>query len=153
VHYFRDEATTWWELLNQKKCSNLPDEEFEKLLLDRWSHARKQDKEKHVGLFPTGISLLQVHGLIQEEKIIVSINPSASIILSMLILQKKLQVPTKQIEHTQVDDKDVQIYKDLKLSMDKYVFHSDFYASDMNNMDVVLGYPWMKLVGTININV
>ena len=37
--------------------------------------------------------------------------------------------------------------------MDKYVFHSDFYASDMNNMDVVLGYPWMKLVGTININV
>ena len=64
VQNFRDEATTWWELLNQKKCYNLPDEEFEKLLLDTWSHARKQDKEKHVGLFSAGISLLQVHGLI-----------------------------------------------------------------------------------------
>ena len=37
--------------------------------------------------------------------------------------------------------------------MDKYVFHGDFYASDMDNMDVVLGYPWMESMGTININV
>lgn len=27
---FEDEAATWWGLLNQKKCFNLPDEEFEK---------------------------------------------------------------------------------------------------------------------------
>ena len=106
-----------------------------------------------MGLFPTGISLLQVHGLIQKEKIIVSINPSCKQNLINVNLAKKLQVPAKQIENTQVDDEDVQIYKDLKLSMDKYVFHGDFYASDMDNMDVVLGYPWMKLVGTININV
>ena len=138
---------------NQKKCSNLPDEEFEKLLLDRWSHAREQDKEKHMGLLPTSISLLQVHGLIQKEKIIVSINPSCKQNLISVNLAKKLQVPAKHIENTQVDDKDVQIYKDLKLSMDKYVFHGDFYASDMNNTDVVLGYPWMELVDTININV
>ena len=52
-----------------------------------------------------------------------------------------------------MDDKDVQIYKDLKLFMDKYVFHGDFYASNMDNLDVVLGYPWMESVGTININV
>lgn len=37
--------------------------------------------------------------------------------------------------------------------MDKNVLHSDFYASDMANVDVVLGYPWTKYVGTININV
>ena len=37
--------------------------------------------------------------------------------------------------------------------MDKYVLHGDFYTSDMDNMDVVLGYPWMESVGTININV
>ena len=37
--------------------------------------------------------------------------------------------------------------------MDKYVLHCDFYTSDMDNMDVVLGYPWMESVGTININV
>jgi len=57
VQLLRDDAATWWGLLNQKKCYNLPDEEFEKFLLDRWSHTRKQDKEKHMGLFPTGMSL------------------------------------------------------------------------------------------------
>jgi len=150
---FKDEAATWWGLLNQKKCLNLPDEELEQLLLDRWSHVRKQDKEKHVGLFPTGISLLQVHGLIQKEKIVVSINPSCKHNFISVNLEKKLQVPAKQIEHTQVDNEDVQVYKDLKISMDKYVLHGDFYASEMDNMDVVLGYPWMESMGTININV
>ena len=61
---FKDEAATWWELLKKKKLYNLLDEEFENLLLDRWSHVRKQDNWKHVGLFPTGIFLLQVHGLL-----------------------------------------------------------------------------------------
>jgi len=37
--------------------------------------------------------------------------------------------------------------------MDKYVLHGDFYTSDMDNMDVVLGYPWMELVSIVNINV
>ena len=54
---------------------------------------------------------------------------------------------------TQVEDEDIQVYKDLKISMDKYVLHGDFYTSEMDNMDVVLGYPWMESVGTININV
>ena len=91
--------------------------------------------------------------MIQKEKIIVSINPNGKHNFINVKLAKKLQVPAKHIENTQVDDKDVQIYKDLKLSMDKYVFHGDFYASDMDNIDVVLGYPWMESVGTININV
>jgi len=153
VEQFRDEAAIWWGLLNQKKCSSLPDEEFEKLLLDRWSHARKQDKEKHVGIFPTVISLLQVHGLIQKEKTIMFINLSCKQNLINVNLAKKLQVPAKHIENTQVDHEDVQIYKDLKISMDKYVLHGDFYTSEMDNMDVVLGYPWMEYTGTININV
>jgi len=58
VAHFSDEAAPWWELLNKNKFYNLSYEEFEKLLLDRWSHARKQDNETHVGLFPTSISLL-----------------------------------------------------------------------------------------------
>jgi len=37
--------------------------------------------------------------------------------------------------------------------MEKYVLHSEFYASNMANVDVVFGYPWMKSIGTININV
>jgi hypothetical protein len=37
--------------------------------------------------------------------------------------------------------------------MDKYVLHSNFHAIDMNDVDVILGYPWMESIGTININV
>ena len=37
--------------------------------------------------------------------------------------------------------------------MDKYVLHGDFYISEMDNMDVVFGYPWMESAGTINITV
>lgn len=36
--------------------------------------------------------------------------------------------------------------------MGYYVLHSDFQAQDMDNMDIALGYPWMRSVGTININ-
>ncbi len=57
------------------------------------------------------------------------------------------------MDFTQVNKEEVQVYKDLKLSMDKYVLHCDFQISDMDNMDVVLGYPWMESVGTVNINV
>jgi len=41
VAYFKDEVTTWWKSLNRMKWLNPPKEEFEKLLLDKWSHARK----------------------------------------------------------------------------------------------------------------
>ena len=91
-----DEAAKWWwNSLDHKQLTKLSDEEFEKLLLDRWSHARKQDKEKHVGLFPTGISLLQVHGLIQKEKIIVSINPSCKHSFINVNLAKKIANSSK----------------------------------------------------------
>ena len=33
------------------------------------------------------------------------------------------------------------------------MLHGDFYTSEMDNMDVVLGYPWMESMRTININV
>ena len=137
--------STWVEACQLAHQVTLPSKDF--------IFTEKKETMEPKGLLPTGISLLQVHGLIQKEKIIVSINPSCQHNFISVNLAKKFQVPVKQIEHTQVDNKDVQIYKDLKLSMDKYVFHGDFYASDMDNMDVVLGYPWMESVGTININV
>jgi hypothetical protein len=37
--------------------------------------------------------------------------------------------------------------------MDKYVSHSDFHVVDMDDVDIVLGYPRMDSIGTININV
>jgi hypothetical protein len=45
------------------------------------------------------------------------------------------------------------IFKDLKLSMDKYVLHSNFEDLDMGDEDIVLGYTWIESMGTININV
>jgi hypothetical protein len=68
-------------------------------------------------------------------------------------LVNRLQVPIKNIQSTQVEGENVQIFKDLKITMDKYVLHSDFYAMDMDEVDIVLGYPWIESVGTININV
>lgn len=150
---FIDEAHKWYFTLDDKQLSKLSDAEFEKVLLDKWSRTRKNENETCKGLFSTSISLLQVHGLIQKEKIIVSINPSCKHNFMNVNLEKNLQVPAKHIENTQVDDEDVQVYKDLKIFMDKYVLHGEFYTSEMDNMDVVLGYPWMESVGTININV
>ena len=37
--------------------------------------------------------------------------------------------------------------------MYKDVFHSDFYALDVDGVDVFLGYPQMDPTGIVNINV
>jgi hypothetical protein len=68
-------------------------------------------------------------------------------------LVNRLQFLAKNIQSTQVEGENIQIFKDLKITMEKYVLHSDFYAMDMDEVDIVFGYPWMDLVGTININV
>jgi hypothetical protein len=68
-------------------------------------------------------------------------------------LVNRLQVPAKHIQSTQVEGETIQIFKYLKLTMDKYVLHSDFHAIDMNDVDIILGYPWMESIGIININV
>jgi hypothetical protein len=41
-------------------------------------------------------------------------------------LAKILQVPTKNIQSTYVEGENVQIFKDLNITMDKYVLHLDF---------------------------
>jgi len=68
-------------------------------------------------------------------------------------LVNRFQVPVKNIQITRVDGENVKNFKDLNLNMDKYVLHSDCYAMDMDEVDIVLGYPWIESVGTININV
>jgi hypothetical protein len=35
----------WWELLSYEKMKVLSDEAYEKIFLDKWSHAMKKDKE------------------------------------------------------------------------------------------------------------
>ena len=97
---FQDDAARWWYSHANKQLSKLSDAEFERVLLDKWSRARKKENETHRGLFSSVVSLLQVHGLIQKEKIIVSINPSCKQNLINVNLAKKLQVPAKHMEHT-----------------------------------------------------
>ena len=90
----KDEATKWWVSLDRKQLTKLSDAEFEKVLLDKWARARKKENETH-------------KGLIQKEKIVVSINPSCKHNFINVNLAKKLQVRAKHIENTQVDDDDV----------------------------------------------
>jgi hypothetical protein len=68
-------------------------------------------------------------------------------------LDKRLQVSTKNIQSTQLEGENVQLFKDSKIIVEKYVLHSYFYAIDMDGVDIVLVYPWMHSIGTININV
>jgi hypothetical protein len=150
---FKGDAAIWWNFLNYDKMKALSDEEYEKVFLDKWSHVVKKDKKSTRDLFSCDNFILQVHGCIQQEKVIVSINPSCKHNFINVNLAKRLQVPTKNIQSTQVEGENVQIFKDLKITMDKYVLHSYFHAIDMDDVDIVLGYPWMDSVGTININV
>ena len=150
--YLKDDANVWWNSLNHDKMKTLSDEEFEQVFLDKWSHAKKKDIESHKGLFSCGNIILQVHGCIQKEKVIVSINPSCKHNFINVNLTKRLQVPEKHIQGTEVEGENVQVFKDLKVTMDKYVLHSNFFAIDMDDVDVVLGYPWMDSIGTVNIN-
>jgi hypothetical protein len=140
-------------MLNHDKIEELSNEEFEQFFLARWSHDMKKDNESYNDLFSSNYFILQVHGSIQKEKVIVSINPSCKHNFISVNLAKRLQVPAKHIQSTQVDGENVQVFKDLNISMDKYVFHSNFHVIDMDNVDVVLGYPWMDLIGIISINV
>ena len=64
-----------------------------------------------------------------------------------------MQVPKNHIEIIHVKGENVQIFRGFQVSMGNYMLHSSFHARDMDNMDLVLGYPWMQLVDAININV
>jgi hypothetical protein len=64
-----------------------------------------------------------------------------------------LQVPTKHFQSTHVEGENAQIFKYLNITMDKYLLHSYFHAIDMDDAHIVLGYPWMDLVCTFNVNV
>ena len=70
----KDEANKWWTSLDSS-VRKLPEKKLEKVLLDKWSQARK-DTKSHKDLFSTNLSILQVHGSIQKENIIVSNIPS-----------------------------------------------------------------------------
>jgi hypothetical protein len=78
----------------------LSNEEFEKVLLDKWSKSKSKDKEITKGLFSCGNSILQVHGCLHKENVIVSINPSCQHNFINVQLVNRLQVPAKNIQST-----------------------------------------------------
>ena len=43
-----------------------------------------------------------------------------------------------------MDGENVQVFKDLKVTMDKYVFHSNFLSLDMDYVDVAI-LRWIQL--------
>jgi hypothetical protein len=142
-----------WQSLDSTKMMALSDVAFEKIFLDKWPQTKSKDKESTRGLFSCDNSILQVPGCIQKENIIVSINPYCMHNFINVQLVNRLQVPTKNIQSTQVESENIQIFKYLKFTIDTYDLHYDFHAIDMAYVDIVLGYPWMDSVGTININV
>ena len=118
--YFKDDAKVWWCSLDSRKMKALSDEEFEQVFLDKWSHAKNKYQVGHKGLF----SILKFHGCIQKENILVSTSPSCKHNFIHVNLAKKLQVCAKHIQITHVDGENFQIFKYLKITMDKYVLHS-----------------------------
>ena len=43
------------------------------------------------------------------------------------------------------------VFKDLNITMDKYVLHTYFHVIDMDEVYIILEHPQMKSIGTINI--
>ena len=147
--FIEDAKTWWWRLVNHERVYRLKGEEFENLFLDKWSRAKQKDnasptslssfkvhtsvqienlkesqldqvkKDDTNGLFSWGMFILQVYGCIQHEKVIVAIHPSCKHNYINFDLTHRLKVPTKNICSTQVDDEHVQVFKDLKVTIDK----------------------------------
>jgi hypothetical protein len=148
----KEDVSIWSQSMDLAKRV-LHDEAFKKIILEKWCHSKSKDKESTKGLFPYGTSILLAQGFIHKQNIIVSINPSFLHNFINVQLVNRLQVLAMNIQSILVEGENIQICKYLKLSMDKYVLHSYFYVIDMDDVDIVFGYPWIDSVGTININV
>ena len=121
-YFLQDDVGKWWELLDNGKIMAFSSEDFEKLILDRWSSTRNTDVESPKdtvqkdnastnGLTSCINSILQVHGCIQQENVGVFIYPSCNYNLINATLAKRLHVPSKHILSTQVDGNTVEILK------------------------------------------
>jgi hypothetical protein len=88
----KDDVEVWWKSLNHVKLKTLSNEEFEQVIFDKWSNAKKKDQARH--------ALLYCHGCIQQENVIIFINPSCIHNLIHVDLAKMLKAPTKNMSNT-----------------------------------------------------
>lgn len=84
--------------------------------------AMKEDNTNTNGLSSGGISLLHFMDVFSKSRLLFPLTLAAIIISSMSIWQKNC----KFFQSTQVDGGNVQVFKDLKITMDKYALHSEF---------------------------
>ena len=119
---------------------------------ERHKEILKKDNSSTNGLPSCNNSLLQVQRCLQQKQVIISISPNCMHNFINAKLAKSLKILAKNVCTTHIDGEPAQVFKDLKITLGNYVLHSDFQARDLDNMDIVLGYPWMKSMGTININ-
>ena len=66
-------------------------------LMEGQLDAMKWDNKNTNGISSGGISLLQVHGCIQQDKVLLSINPNCKHNFINVYLTKRLEVTTKHI--------------------------------------------------------
>jgi hypothetical protein len=81
--HFREDALTWNQSLDYFAPMKLPDEELEKLLLNRWSHVGKQDKENTKGLFSCENLYCRFMDVFIKKISLFLLTPVVGIILSM----------------------------------------------------------------------
>ena len=93
----------------------------------------KHYKKRTKGVFSCDNLPLQFYGCIQQENVIISIIPSINYNLINDNLPKRLKILAKHIQSTQVVGENVHIFKVYKITMDKYVFHLDYYVMVDNN--------------------
>ena len=66
------------------------------------------------------------------------------IILSMITWLKGYKYLQIIFKEQTLKVKNVHIFKYLNITMDKYMLHSIFYCMDINDVEIILGYPWME---------
>lgn len=97
----QDDARIWWDTYSSEKVpvKNISNEDIEKLFLDKWSNAKK-DQMGHKGLVSYEHSILKFHGCVHKDNVVVSINPSCKYNFIHVDLAKQLQVLAKHIQST-----------------------------------------------------
>jgi hypothetical protein len=81
---------------------------MEGVTLVRWSHGMKKDTKSTRDLFSFDNFLLHVHRCLQQESVIICINPRSEHNLINVDLAKRLEVLAKHIESIEVEGKNVQ---------------------------------------------
>lgn len=100
VVYLREEALQWGDSVFSTEMFALPYEAYENIFLDKWSNSKHKYQSKRPCLFSGAHALLHLHGCIQQEKVLVSINPSCNHNFINVNLTKRLQLPAKHIQST-----------------------------------------------------